>query len=155
MASLGQCMYAGCCQVPSNAPVHATCMQLCLVAAPLLVASVNVYYPAVLQAGGFDAFAGVLSGVQEATAASQGSAAVAVGDTGGSTAAFDGKEDLFTDAQPGTEATSHSELFGNAQLDMRLLLLADAQAGLEAASPDVIGSGATLCSLHVVAIRAI
>ena len=78
--------------------------------------SVHVYDPAVLQAGGFDAFAGVLSGGQEAAAASQGSAA------------FDGKEDLFADAQPGAEAASHSELFGNIQLDLSLLLLDDAQA---------------------------
>ena len=77
----------------------------------------------------------MLSGGQEATAASQGSASVAVGDISGSTAAFDAKEDLFADAQPGTEAASHSELFGNAQLDLRLLLLADSQAGSNNASP--------------------
>ena len=43
MASLALCMHASCCQVHSNAPVHATCMQLCLMPAPLLMGSLFIY----------------------------------------------------------------------------------------------------------------
>ena len=100
-------MLLGALQCPCPCDMHAA---VCGASTSADGRPVHVYGPAVLQAGGFDAFGGALSGGQEA--ASQASAAVAVGDSA-SPAAFDDKEDLFADAPPGPEAASHSELFGN------------------------------------------